>query len=157
MSRPARRKKFIDVPVQGALVRRIVLHWMVFLVVTAVVAFMLQVLSNPFRPLSFHVQNLSWSHGPLIIVMVLLLPVFVIDTIKMSHRFAGPIYGLRRAMWEVNQGKSPRQLRFRSSDFWHEVAEEYNAMLTKLGAQVDEKNAITDDEPLVAAGEPSSE
>jgi nitrogen fixation/metabolism regulation signal transduction histidine kinase len=129
---------------------------MVFLILTAFVSFLLQVLSNPFRPLSDHMQNLSWTHGPLLMVMVFLLPVFVVDTIKLSHRFAGPIFALRRAMREVAQGQPPRQVRFRSSDFWHELAEDYNAMLKQLGAKVDGTEAITDEEELVAAGDERS-
>jgi hypothetical protein len=153
MSRPARRKKFIDAPVQGSLVRRLIFHWLLFMIVTALASFILQVLSNPFQPLSFHVQNLSYTHGPLVLVMVFLMPVFVVDTIKLSHRFTGPIFALRRAMREVIQGQPARQLRFRSNDFWHEVADDYNAMLQKFGAKVDNTEAITDDEQLVSVGE----
>jgi hypothetical protein len=127
-----------------------------FLSVTFLVSFLLQVLSDPFRPIAAHFQNLSWTHGPLLMVMVFLLPVFIVDTIKLSHRFAGPIFALRRAMHEVAEGQPPRQIRFRSSDFWHEVAEDYNAMLLKLGARTDGTDAITDDEPFaVASGKQS--
>jgi hypothetical protein len=153
MSRPQRTKKFIDPRVQGSLVRRLVFHWMLFMIVTATASFVLLVLSNPFQPLSFHIQNLSWTHGPLLLVMVFMLPVFVIDTIKLSHRFTGPIFALRRAMREVAQGQPPRQVHFRSNDFWHEVADDYNAMLARLGANVDKTEAITDDEQLVSVGE----
>ncbi len=152
MSHHARRKKFVDVSVQGSLVRRIVFHWALFLITTAFVAFLLQVLSNPFRPISEHIQSLSWTHGPLLLVTIFLLPVFVVDTIKLSHRFTGPIFALCRAMREVAEGKKPRKLNFRSDDFWHELAEEYNAMLQKLGADVKGGEEITDELELTAAG-----
>ena len=109
-SRPQRRQKFIDSKVQGALARRIIFHWLVFLAVASVAALMLQVLSDPFRPAGEHVENLWYTHGPFLVVMVFLLPVFVIDTIKLSHRFAGPIFSLRRTMREVADGKPPRKL-----------------------------------------------
>jgi hypothetical protein len=156
MARPPRRKKFIDSRVQGSLVRRLVFHWMVFMIITALTSFVLLLLSNPFQPLSFHVKNLTSTHGPLLLVMFFMIPVFVVDTIKLSHRFTGPIYALRRAMQEVTQGQPPRQLKFRSSDFWKELGEDYNAMLAKLGAHVDQREAITDDEQLVAANEDRS-
>ena len=108
MSRPTRRKKFIDAPVQGSLVRRLVLHWMLFLIITALAGFLLQVLSNPFRSVSLHFQDISYTHGPLLLVMFFLLPVFIVDTIKLSHRFTGPIFALRRAMREVAEGKPAR-------------------------------------------------
>jgi hypothetical protein len=129
---PRRKKHFIDSTVQGALARRIIVHWLVFLAVGCLVAFILQVLSDPFRPIASHVQNMWWTHGPFLLVLVFLLPVFVVDTIKLSHRFAGPIYALRKAIREVAQGGLPRRLKFRRRDFWHELADDYNAMLVKL-------------------------
>lgn len=133
MVQPRRKKKFIDADVQGALARRLIFHWLAFTLVAALVAFFLQVLSNPFRPLSVHVQEAWWTHGPFLLVLVFLLPVFVVDTIKISHRFAGPIFALRRAICEVADGKQARKIHFRRHDFWHDLARDYNAMLEKLG------------------------
>lgn len=138
MSRPQRRKVFIDSGVQGALARRIILHWLVFFGVASLVAFVLQFLSNPFRPLAEHVHDMWWTQGPFLLVMLFLLPVFVVDTVKISHRFAGPIFSLRRAMREITQGKPVRRLKFRTGDFWHELADEFNAMLVHLGLLNDE-------------------
>jgi hypothetical protein len=152
MSRLNRRKSYVDVPVQGSLIRRLVLHWLVFLFTMALVAFILNVLSDPFRPFSYHWENLVRTHGPMLIVSVVLLPMFVIDTIKLSHRFAGPVFALRRAMREIIEGRPPRPLRFRANDFWHEVAQDYNSMLSKLGAKPNEKDAITDEPEFATAG-----
>src|SRR5882724_11869052 len=113
MAIPRRTKHFIDSNVQGALTRRIIVHWLVFMLVTSVISFILQVLSNPFQPLSDHFQNLWWAQGPFLLVMLFLLPVFVVDTIKLSHRFAGPIFSLRRTIRAVAQGEKPRKLKFR--------------------------------------------
>src|SRR5215212_4251898 len=149
MGFPPRKKNFIDSAVQGALVRRIIFHWLVFMLVTSVVAFVLQVLADPFRGLTSHLQDLWWAQGPFLLVMVFVLPVFVMDAIKLSHRFAGPIFNLRRAIRKVADGEAPRKLKFRRDDFWHELAEDYNTMLSKLGALEDETNK-TADENVVA-------
>ncbi|MEX0612319.1 MAG: hypothetical protein WD738_16025 [Pirellulales bacterium] len=132
MAYPRRKRHFIDAIVQGSLARRIIFHWLVFVLIAALVSFLLQVLSDPFRPLAVHVQELWHTHGPFLLVLVFLLPVFVVDTIKLSHRFAGPVYSLRRAMREIAQGKPPRKLKFRRYDFWHGLADDYNAMLSRL-------------------------
>jgi len=147
-SRPQRRQKFIDSKVQGALARRIIFHWLVFIAVASVTALLLQVLSDPFRPAGEHVDNLWYTHGPFLIVMVFLLPVFVIDTIKISHRFAGPIFSLRRTMREVADGQPPRELKFRDGDFWHELANDYNAMIARLVAGAKEKSPTDQDTPV---------
>lgn len=150
MVTPRRKKHFIDSPVQGSLARRIILHWLVFLAVGSLVAFVLQVLSNPFRPIASHAQDMWWTHGPFLLVLVFLLPVFVVDTIKLSHRFAGPIYALRKAIREVAHGEKPRRLKFRRRDFWHELADDYNDMLVQLQVLKDgEKSA--DSKELIAS------
>lgn len=146
--RPQRRQKFIDSKVQGALARRIIFHWLVFLAVASVAALLLQVLSDPFRPVGDHIENLWYTHGPFLVVMVFLLPVFVIDTIKISHRFAGPVYSLRRTMREVADGKPPRKLQFRSGDFWHELASDYNAMIDRLAPESDAQSTKSEQTPV---------
>jgi hypothetical protein len=150
-SRPQRRQKFIDSKVQGALARRIIFHWLVFVAVASVTALLLQVLSDPFRPAGYHLENLWYTHGPFLVVMVFLLPVFVIDTVKISHRFAGPIFSLRRTMREVADGKPPRELKFRDGDFWHELATDYNAMIARLAPSAQEKSKTEQESPVHAA------
>lgn len=138
MAHPERKKTFVDPKVQGALVRRLVLHWLSFLLVASLVTFCLQVLSNPFRSISEHVAQLWWTHGPFLLVMVFLLPVFVLDTIKMSHRFVGPIYRLRQVILEIAQGDPPPRLKFRDFDFWQGMADDFNRMVDQLTTR-DEK------------------
>jgi hypothetical protein len=150
MSKPRRTKHFVDSCVQGTLARRIIVHWLVFLAVGSLVAFILQVLSNPFRPLAAHAQDMWRTHGPFLLVLVFLLPVFVMDTVKLSHRFAGPIYSLRRAIREITQGKKPRQLKFRKRDFWHDLANDYNEMLVKLEL-LEENSTASEKKELVAS------
>lgn len=135
MAHPERKKTFVDPKVQGALVRRLVMHWCSFLLVASLVAFCLQVLSNPFRSLAEHTQQLWWTHGPFLLVMVFLLPVFVLDTIKMSHRFVGPIYRLRQVILEIAQGDPPPRLKFRDFDFWQGLAEDFNRMVDRLSSR----------------------
>ena len=149
MAHPRRTKNFIDANVQGSLARRIIFHWLLFLFVASLAAFILQVLSNPFRPLRDHANDIWWTHGPFFLVLVFLLPIFIVDSIKLSHRFAGPIYSLRRAIRDIAQGKPARRLKFRRHDFWHDVAEDYNAMLQRLELVNDDAQPPTKEKPLV--------
>ena len=132
MSHRQRRKKFIDAKVQGALAQRILFHWLTFVLVAFSTAFFFQVLSNPFLPLKLQFRSLWWAQGPFLLILAFLLPVFLFDTVKLSHRFAGPICRLRSAMRAIAAGERPTKLSFRDNDFWHELADEYNAMLEKL-------------------------
>jgi hypothetical protein len=132
MANLPRSQKFIDAKVQGALARRIIFHWFVFVVVAWGVTLFLQLLSEPFQPVADNVHNMWMTQGPLMLVMVFLLPVFVLDTVKLSHRFAGPVLSLRRAMREIAEGKPARKIQFRKHDFWHGLADDYNAVADRI-------------------------
>jgi hypothetical protein len=132
MARSQRRQKFVDAKVQGALARRIIFHWLVFVIVCWGASLFLQILSDPFQTVAEHLRIMWATQGPMMLVMVFLLPVFVLDTIKLSHRFAGPIVSLRRAMHEIVEGKTPRKIQFRKNDFWHDLADDYNALADRL-------------------------
>lgn len=135
MRQAGRKKTFIDAKVQGALVRRLVLHWCAFIGVASVVAFALQVLSDPFRPLEQHAQQLWWTHGPFLMVLFFMLPVFIVDTIKLSHRFAGPIYRLRNVFRSLASGEKYQPLKFREMDFWQDMADDFNRMVERLRSE----------------------
>lgn len=143
MKHTGRKKTFVDPKVQGALVRRLVFHWCAFIGVAALVAFCLQVLSNPFRSFEEHAQQVWWTHGPFLLVMFFLLPVFILDTIKLSHRFAGPIYRLRNVIRGLANGDEFKPLKFREIDFWQGLAEDFNNMVYRLkGETVDEPTVV---------------
>lgn len=146
MSHSGRKKTFVDPKVQGALVRRLVFHWCAFIGVASLVAFCLQIMSNPFRSFEEHAQQVWWTHGPFLLVMFFLLPVFILDTIKLSHRFAGPIYRLRNTIRGLANGEEFRPLKFREVDFWQGLADDFNAMVARLkGETVDPPAASTTD------------
>lgn len=132
MSHPGRKKTFVDPKVQGALVRRLVFHWCAFVAVAALVAFALQVLSNPFRSIQDHAQQVWWTHGPFLLVLFFMLPVFIVDTIKLSHRFAGPIYRMRQTVRSLAEGGQFTPIKFRDFDFWQGLADDFNKMVERL-------------------------
>jgi nitrogen fixation/metabolism regulation signal transduction histidine kinase len=130
-----RKKSFVDPKVQGMLVRRLLLQWVTFLVVASLVTYCLQVLSNPFQSNSERLQQLWWTHGPFLLVLLFLLPAFILDIIRFSHRFVGPIYQLRQAVRSsALQDGAPPLLKFRDSDFWQGLAEDYNQMVNRLSS-----------------------
>jgi nitrogen fixation/metabolism regulation signal transduction histidine kinase len=73
----------------------------------------------------------------------------MVDSIKLSHRFAGPIYSLRRAIRDIADGKPARKLKFRRHDFWHDLADDYNAMLKRLELLDDDAHQPAEKKPLV--------
>jgi methyl-accepting chemotaxis protein len=63
----------------------------------------------------------------LVVLAVILLAVFS------THRLAGPIIAIRRALEDVKAGNLDRELRFRSTDpHLDEIAVAFNAMMASL-------------------------
>jgi hypothetical protein len=52
-----------------------------------------------------------------------------VDTLRLTNRFVGPIYSLRRALREAAEGNVSRPLQFRDDDFWRDVADDFNRAL----------------------------
>ena len=150
MSTSIRKKTYIDPKIQGALVRRLVIHWAALFLVATAVAFLLQLLSDPFRPLGEHFQQLWWMQGPFLLVFVLLLPVFIYDSIKLSHRFVGPVYRLRQTIRKIAKGESPPTLKFRDFDFWQDMAQDFNVMVDRLSG----RKSDSEEEDLTETAEP---
>lgn len=127
-----RKMTYVDRRVQGALARRLVLHWTVFLTVAAAFSFLFQWLHNPFQGFP-ELAGKAWTtHGPFLMTGLLLVPVFVYDAIKLSSRFAGPIFRLRRTFQVIAQDGRPRELTFRNNDFWKDMADDFNQMVNRL-------------------------
>lgn len=127
-----RKVDFIDPEVQGALTRRIVGQWVVFTAVAAVLAFGLQWMTDPFAPISQHAIEAWWTYGPMLLVLVCLLPVFVMDTVKLSNKFTGPIYRLRHVARSLAAGERPAPVEFRGGDFWRGLADDMNSVIERV-------------------------
>ena len=132
MQHTQRSKEYVDPQVQGALWRRLVLHWLAFTSVAAALAVGLEWMSDPFQPLGAVVVAAWWTYSPLLLVLACLVPVFVYDSIRLSHRFAGPVFRLRKVMRELAQGAIPARVEFREDDFWREMASDVNRVIDRI-------------------------
>jgi hypothetical protein len=131
MVKRARKKYWIDRQIQGALAIRVALHWLIFSGVATALTLMFQYLGSPLAPFSEHVSVIWTNQGPFALVMLMLLPVFLYDTVKLSNRFAGPVLRLRRAMTGIANGEPAERLNFRDNDFWRGMADDYNVLVDR--------------------------
>ncbi len=154
MSQQNRKKQFIDPEVQGALARRMVLQWGLFLVTAGVLTLTLEWMRNPFVPFGETVSQTWSTFGPVLMVLACLAPVFIFDAIKLSNRFTGPMHRIRLAARELAEGKVPERITFRGGDFWQELAKDFNAMLDRVDSLTsdskDKPNASRDAEELAS-------
>ena len=131
-----RRKIFIDPAVQGAIVRQALIHWMSALGVAAVCLFLLQVVWDGVDKSFAHHLTAIWArYGMVLVVMICMFPFFAYDSIRLSHRFVGPIFALRVALRKLADGQTIPEVAFRKNDFWNELSRDVNQIAARLDQQ----------------------
>ena len=136
MSRKNRKQNWCDSSVQGALLRRVFCHWLIFFVVASLSVVMLQtLLGDPAVPLKERLMNEAGEFVFMAIVLLSLFPAFMLDTIRFSNRFVGPVGRLRRYMNQLGRDGNTEHCNFRDNDFWSEAAAEFNTVADRVAAQ----------------------
>ena len=135
-----RTQNFVDSKVQGALLKRILCHWLAFFVVTAMSIILLQaLLAGPDgTSLSQRIMKEAGEFTLVGIVLACLFPAFLLDTIRFSNRFVGPVGRLRRYLRQLGKDQNTEHCAFRDDDFWSEMAEEFNGVADLVESQKSE-------------------
>ena len=135
MAQPAaflRRHLFVDTGVQSALLRRLLLYaagCLTYFIGITVVDELLLHRDRGFAAtlLGCLDQIVYWAPG-----LMLLVPIFLYDLLRVTNRFAGPMYSLSREMKRVAGGGVGRSLRFRDGDHWGDMAVAFNQIREEL-------------------------
>ncbi len=136
----ARKQNYIDSQVQGALLKRIVLHWFLYFIVAGLAIVLLQaMLGGPQGdPLATRVMQEASEFTLVGLILVCIFPAFLLDTIRFSNRFVGPVGRLRKYLRHLGQEQNTEELSFRGNDFWSEMADEYNVVAELVENQASE-------------------
>lgn len=119
--------------VQRAVLVRFVLHWLALATTFVSIVFCMHFfLGDPSEPISSILHQMWTRYSLLAVVMGSLVPYFLYDMIKLTHRFAGPMVRFGNAMHRAAQGESVAPIVFRKGDFWQEIADDFNALMAKL-------------------------
>ncbi len=147
-----RRRYFIDPKVQGELIARVVFYWVFCLLTFSLMLLCWRVLTGPPRTFFTHLNEMWFLCGPALIGSFILLPLMILDIVRLSNRFAGPILRLRRAMRDLARGKHTEAVHFRKGEYWHDLAEDFNAVLAKVQKEPTPLETKTDEqeEPIGA-------
>jgi methyl-accepting chemotaxis protein len=99
-----------------------------------------------FRFVGFHAPKVTTidvkaTQHQLLVLLISLQAVFLgvtfLISVFVSHRIAGPIYKLRQWLQAGREGRLRSDLYFRKSDYFREVASDYNLMVSGVLARVD--------------------
>jgi hypothetical protein len=127
-----RKQFFVDPKVQGALIVRVIMYWVFCLLSIALWILCWHIFTGPARLFYTHFSDMWFFYGPAAIASFVLLPLVIIDTVRFSNRFVGPLLRLRRSLRALARGEEVEPIEFRNSDFWQEFADEFNAVRTRM-------------------------
>lgn len=130
MQKHVRKKNFVDSSVQGALLRRIIMHWVMYFFVAALAVICVQSMLSGAdgEPLLTRLFKEAKEFTLVGLILLCIFPAFLLDTVRFSNRFVGPVGRLRRYLRQLGEDKNTERLSFRGGDFWSEMAEEFNAV-----------------------------
>ncbi|MEM9644464.1 MAG: hypothetical protein AAF989_05685 [Planctomycetota bacterium] len=143
--RPLREQLMIEQDVQSALLYRTALHGAALAVYFTLIQFFSQAMARPDRGaldvlMQFLDEAIYWGPG-----LMLLGPLFAYDQLKISNRFAGPIFRLRREMNRLIKHQSESPLSFRDEDYWNDLGDPFNQIREELLALRLENQALHDE------------
>ena len=132
-----RKKNFVDSSVQGALLRRIVMHWVMYFIVAGLAIICIQAMlsSADGMPLVNRLWSEAKEFSLVGLILICIFPAFLLDTVRFSNRFVGPVGRLRRYLRQLGEDGNTETLGFRGGDFWSEMAGEYNVVAQRVADQ----------------------
>jgi len=129
-----RQKLFVDPQVQGTLLCRVGLYWSICVGLIMAILACLQFASGSATTLPDVFRQLWFQYSPALVVSFLVLPLVLLDVVRISNRFVGPMYRLRHSMRRLARGERVAPIKFRDGDFWLEFAEEFNKISELVNA-----------------------
>lgn len=128
-----RSKSVSDIEVQGGLLFRMGGQWMLFLAANGIgLVAWVRMFEIPDGDWSTVFQEAFYRFLPVVIVSLCMLPAFIWDMSRVTNRFAGPVRRFRAALSEAVNGKTPEPLHFRTSDYWEDLASDFNKLVSRL-------------------------
>lgn len=127
-----RRQIITDDAVQGELLFRAMVYWFFCLMVIEFLVFGWALMTGPARPLPVIVRESVVASAPAVFGSVLLLPLVLVDVLRVSARFVGPVQQVKHTLRQLAAGEPARRVYLRNNDFWQELAHYTNVVADEI-------------------------
>lgn len=91
-------------------------------------------LVGPRRSFFVIAGELLHRYGPAFLASLVLLPIALMDVIRLSNRFVGPARRLGESLHTLAEGGDIQPVHFRDNDFWQEMARDLNRVSGRLAS-----------------------
>ena len=131
MSARKRTQLFVDRKVQGMLIVRVTMYWLYCLL--SISLLMVCWVAFTDRPATSGelFQKTFGQFGPALGASLVALPIVILDLLRLTNRFAGPMFRLRRSMRDFADGKPVHPVYLRNKDFWSDFAADFNRAMER--------------------------
>lgn len=134
MPLPKRRQLLVDPQVQGMLMRHACCYCLGCILFVTVPLLIGLTVVFPQRTFVENLTALWTQYQAVLMALVLMVPFILYDLLKLSNRFAGPLFRLRREMRRLADGEDVQPIHFRDGDFWQDMAFRFNQILARIHA-----------------------
>ena len=132
MKKHHRKKVFVDRDVQGELLRRLAVFWLCCMLYVLLPSLIGQFFKEPDKFIHEQFGAIWFRYAPVLIAMLVRLPCAVHDLPKLSNRFVGPLYRVRRDLRRLANGENIEPLKFRTEDYWQDLAATINELAAEM-------------------------
>ena len=148
-----RRKLFVDSDVQSALLKQLIVNWMVVFGVIAAALLAAESYQAGFQlGFSGALAAIWHDNAVLLITLCALSPFVIYESLKLSHRFAGPMHRFSRELRRLGDGEEVAPMQFRKDDFWKDLADGFNAVQQRIEQLKQHQSDEETEVPLVHSG-----
>lgn len=119
--------------IQGGLILRMLIYWLIFQGIGAGAVILLSYLSSGAVSAAGCLMASTAA-------TFLVLPILVLDLVEFSNRFAGPVHSLANRLVALSEGKRSYELKLRKKDFYEELVIPFNRIRANILEQRQKHN-----------------
>jgi hypothetical protein len=156
-SKPKRSRLFVDPEVQGALVTRCLVYWCVALFVVFVALLSPDFIFATLGLVSPTSPSIWVRYTPALILAGSMTPIMVLDLLRCTNKFAGPMVRTRRFLRHLANGDEVTPIKFRRGDYWRGYADDLNAVMKRIQALENQVAVMASREEILSRGQETNE
>lgn len=129
-----RRRLFVDFKLQGVLLVHTAIYWFHCLLSVMLIAFCWIILVERPGTSGELLGVIGSNYVPVLLGSVLLLPLVLMDCLRVSNRLAGPMLRIHRSVKQLADGVPADPVHLREKDFWKEFSDDLNRLIARNDA-----------------------
>lgn len=138
-----RRTRLLVADFQRNAVKRILSYCLVYHLTVVHVMFCWELIQQGRGNLLEQYLNFLVSSTPMWVCFLLLAPAVAWDTVRASHRVAGPLVRFRHVFQAIAAGNVVKPIQLREGDELQDLAEDLNAMLNAINRSRSDDESVT--------------